>query len=235
MARFLLVHGTSHGAWCWRDLIPALTALGHEAVAIDLPSHGGDTTPVNSVTLDDYAKAITRQLTGPTILVGHSSGGFAITAAAERDPTNIAGLVYLCAYIPETGKSLVDLKSEAEEQPLKGALDVASDRKSFRFKPEVTGDLAYHDCPPGTAEMARHLLGWQALAPQTTPLTLTDASEGLPKSAILTTQDRIIPPAHQAYMARGISECQEMNTGHSPFFAAPEDLAARLAAIADAT
>ena len=24
MARFLLVHGSNHGAWCWRDLLPAL-------------------------------------------------------------------------------------------------------------------------------------------------------------------------------------------------------------------
>ena len=38
MARFLLIHGASHGAWCWRDVIPRLAALGHEAQALDLPN-----------------------------------------------------------------------------------------------------------------------------------------------------------------------------------------------------
>ena len=39
MARFLLIHGSCHGAWCWRDLLPELAARGHEARAIDLPFH----------------------------------------------------------------------------------------------------------------------------------------------------------------------------------------------------
>ena len=38
--RFVLVHGASHGAWCWDLLVPELNRLGHEAVAPDLPGHG---------------------------------------------------------------------------------------------------------------------------------------------------------------------------------------------------
>ena len=38
MAAFLLVHGSCHGAWCWRDVIPALDGLGHSARAVDLRS-----------------------------------------------------------------------------------------------------------------------------------------------------------------------------------------------------
>ncbi|MGR3365166.1 MAG: alpha/beta fold hydrolase, partial [Maritimibacter harenae] len=62
MARFLLIHGSNHGAWCWRDTIPALEALGHEARAIDLPSHGDDPTPIAEVTLDGYADAVLEAL-----------------------------------------------------------------------------------------------------------------------------------------------------------------------------
>ena len=32
MAEYLLIHGSCHGAWCWRDVIPALEALGHAVV-----------------------------------------------------------------------------------------------------------------------------------------------------------------------------------------------------------
>lgn len=58
MAEFLLIHGSCHGAWCWRDVIPELEALGHTARAIDLPSHGDDRTPIADVTLDLYRDAI---------------------------------------------------------------------------------------------------------------------------------------------------------------------------------
>ena len=44
MARFLLIHGAGHGAWCWRAVLPLLRAMGHEAEALDLPSHGSDRT-----------------------------------------------------------------------------------------------------------------------------------------------------------------------------------------------
>ena len=72
MSDILLVHGSCHGAWCWRDLIPALQELGHSPRAIDLPSHGDDTTPVNAVTLDSYADAVLAASTPDTVVVGHS-------------------------------------------------------------------------------------------------------------------------------------------------------------------
>ena len=114
MARILLVHGSCHGAWCWRDLIPELTALGHDAFAIDLPSHGTDTTPMAEVTLDLYAQAILDALDGPTIVVGHSMAGYPISRAADLRPANIARLVYLCAYVPWDDHSLVEMRLRAE-------------------------------------------------------------------------------------------------------------------------
>ncbi|WP_226946259.1 alpha/beta fold hydrolase [Roseobacter sp. TSBP12] len=107
---FLLVHGSAHGAWCWRDLVPALGARGATAHAMDLPSHGDDPTPYTEVTLDLYRDAILHKISeigAPVILVGHSAGGYAITAAAEAAPERIAQLIYVCAYVPEDGKSLV--------------------------------------------------------------------------------------------------------------------------------
>ena len=41
--RFVLVHGTSFGAWCWDRVIPELERLGHTAIAVDLPGHGEKT------------------------------------------------------------------------------------------------------------------------------------------------------------------------------------------------
>ncbi len=92
MSDILLVHGSCHGAWCWRDLAPELAALGHSVSALDLPGMGADRTPLSKVTLDSYAKAIVDALSAPTVLIGHSAGGYAITAAASLAPEKVAHL-----------------------------------------------------------------------------------------------------------------------------------------------
>ena len=234
LTRLLLVHGSCHGAWCWRDVLPFLNNSRISATAIDLPGSGADTTPPGGVTLDDYARAITGALTEPTILVGHSAGGFAITAAAERDPSRVAGLIYLSAYIPATGLSLADLRRAGPSQPLRGALILSDDRLSYRVEPAAARRLFYHDCPDDTASWAVSRLGPQPVLPQSVPLALSSNSQGVPRHAILTTEDRTIPPLWQARMAGGLPETciTTLPCGHSPFFAAPQDLARRLIAIA---
>ncbi len=233
MARFLLIHGSNHGAWCWRDVIPALEAVGHQAEALDLPGSGADATPLDQVTLASYSAAIRARLSEPTVLVGHSAGGFAITQAAEDDPRHIARLVYLCAYLPRPGASLVDLSREAPEQPLADALELNPDRSAFRFTEASLGANLYPDCPE-VLDYARPRLGWQALAPQRSPVAYSGQGAALPKSYILCTEDRVIPSAHQRAMAAGLApeDLHELHTGHSPFFADPEGLARLLARLA---
>ena len=45
MAKFVLVHGAWHGAWCWERLTPILQAAGHEVIIPDLPGMGADAAP----------------------------------------------------------------------------------------------------------------------------------------------------------------------------------------------
>lgn len=232
MARFLLVHGSCHGAWCWRDVIPALQALGHEAAAIDLPGHGADPTPRETVTLDDYARAITGSLSAPTILVGHSMGGYPITAAAEHDARHVAGLVYLCAYRPVSGLSLADMRRAGPRQPLRAAIRVEG--ACFTFDPALAEDRFYHDCPPGTLDYALAHLTPQPILPQETPLTLTARSAAVPQHYIRCAEDRAIPPEYQLTMAQGLPDghLHHLPSSHSPFFAMPGALAALLGRIA---
>lgn len=237
MAHFLLVHGSNHGAWCWRDLIPALEALGHSTEAIDLPGQGDDPTPLEDVTLDGYARAVLDRLGEPTILVAHSAGGFAITQAAEIDPANIARLVFLCAYVPAPGASLVAMLRQAPEQPLKGKMEMSPDGGAFRFKDEALTENLCPGCPPEVLDYIRAHVGWQPLAPQTTAVTFTGKGAGVPRSYILCENDRTIPPAHQEMMAEGIApeDIHRMQVGHAPYFSDPQALAAQLDRIAAGT
>ncbi|WP_063712971.1 alpha/beta fold hydrolase [Nocardia jiangxiensis] len=104
--RFVLVHGGFHGAWCWGRTISELRQLGHDAIAIDLPGHG-DRRDQRS-TLSDRRDAIVEAVEPGDVLVGHSSGGYDITVAADVIPELLRHLVYLAASLPLEGRTLLE-------------------------------------------------------------------------------------------------------------------------------
>jgi pimeloyl-ACP methyl ester carboxylesterase len=239
MARLLLVHGSCHGAWCWRDVIPALAARGHEARAIDLPAHGDDPTPAAEASLDAYAAAVARALETepePVVLVGHSAGGISISMAAERAPDRIRRLVYLCAYALRDGQSLAAVRRRAARQPLLPAIRRAPDGLTFTVDPGLAPGIFYHDCPPEAVAYALPRLCPEPVAPQETPLRLTARSQALPRSYILCTDDRTIPPEEQRAMTADWPRASviPLASGHSPFLACPDALADLLNAAARA-
>src|SRR5215218_2188193 len=77
-----------HGAWAdgssWSKVIPILQNAGHRVIAVQLPLHS---------VADDVAtvKRAIELVGGPTILVGHSYGGFVITKPPYECPTRIVG------------------------------------------------------------------------------------------------------------------------------------------------
>lgn len=233
MARFVLIHGSCHGAWCWRDVIPELQALGHEAKAIDLPSHGADTTPAADVTLDLYARAILAALDAPSIVVGHSMAGFPISRAAELDPSHITRLVYLCSYIPWPGLGLADQRRKAPRQPLAEAFQVAPDRITMGFDPSMAQDKFYHDCPEAVDYALQNLCP-QPILPQETPAELGANYASVARSYITCDDDQAIPPEFQHEMATALPESDRYSlpSSHSPFFSMPDRLAALLHQIA---
>ena len=234
MADFLLIHGSCHGAWCWRDLIPALQARGHRARAIDLPGHGANATPYQEVTLEGYAQAIVDAIDGPVMLVGHSMAGFPISLAAEMAPEKIARLIYLCAYAAQDGRSLVEMRAEAPRQPMADAAIRTEDGLAFRVDLSKAPGLFYNDCPAEAVDYALPRLCIQAIKPQATPITLGAGYASVARSYIRCDNDQTIPPEYQRVMTQGwpTADVHAMPTGHSPFFANPEGLADLLTQIA---
>lgn len=111
---FVLVHGSWHGAWCWRRLLPLLRAQGCEAHALTLTGVGERAHLLSSdVTLathvDDVLGLIEAEELQQVVLVGHSYGGIVVTGAADRllaqRPERLSQLVYLDAIVPQPGES----------------------------------------------------------------------------------------------------------------------------------
>lgn len=185
---------------------------------------------METITLDHYAQAIAENCGEQTTLVGHSMGGYAIAAAAQRCPERIAQLIYLCAYVPQDGLTLAQMRKQAPRQPLLPAVRMAQDGLSFTIDPEMAPDIFYHDCAAGDVDFALARLCPQAVAP--TDVTLADVSavERLQRSYIRCMDDRTVPPEFQVSMTRNWpAHCvQEMECGHSPFFSDPSSLATHI-------
>ena len=97
----LLIHGAWQGAWVWNEVSDLLEHRGFRTRALDLPGSGNDRTPGTNVTLASYAEAIVAEARAMQserlILVGHSMGGAAITAAASLAPELFSRLIYIYA------------------------------------------------------------------------------------------------------------------------------------------
>jgi len=236
---YVLVHGAWHGAWCWDKVVPLLEKNGNTVVAVDLPGHGKDKTPLAQVTLKAYVDRVLQVLDaqpGPVVLVGHSMGGIVITQAAESRPEKISTLVYLAATLPRNGES-ANTPAYAEYDPgqvINSNVVLSADKRSCTIRDEGIKECFYGDCSDADIERAKSLLVPQSLLPFITPVrTTTEKFGSVPRVYIATLRDKAIPPALQEYMYTNLP-CKKvisMDTCHSPFFSQPEELVRNLLSV----
>jgi pimeloyl-ACP methyl ester carboxylesterase len=228
--RFVLVHGAFVGGWIWGPLAERLEELGHTAEAPDLPGAGDDPTPVEEVTLSAYADRICDLLDAdePSILVANSMGGMVISDAAARRPELVKRLVYVAAFLPGDGQSLVDLTSLPE-----GADDLVQQTVVVQGDPPVgtlpasTCRASNADCSPEVIDWAVSRTGSQPFAPLTQPVSLNREFDQIPRTYVLCTADRIIPPGLQRRMIRDreLTDVVELDSGHHPQLSRIDELA----------
>jgi pimeloyl-ACP methyl ester carboxylesterase len=238
MATLILVHGAWHGAWCWRHVAPLLRRRGHEVHAPDLPGHGDDPAPVHQQTLGSYAQRVSdvaQTCDGEVILVGHSLGGLVISAVAEADPARIQRLVYVAALLPRDGDSLVRICAADPANPMNTASVRTPDRQCVTVDPERLQEIFYADCPAEDLALARSHVGPEPLAALFGTVHVTPERFGrVPRAYIHCAQDIALPLFLQERMVAAVpcDTVLTLESGHSPFFAAPERLAAYLDALA---
>lgn len=115
-AKFVLIHGAWHGGFAWNGVARRLRLSGHEVEAPTLPGmHPGDDQA--GIKFSDYVDAVVEVLQrqqSPVILVGHSSAGMLLQAAAPLAASAIRLMVFNNAYVVADGQSLLEnLPAEA--------------------------------------------------------------------------------------------------------------------------
>ena len=234
---YVIVHGAWQGPAEWLNVKAGLEAKGQKVILIQLAGHESDQTDPSKITMDVYTSQVVNAVnavSGKVILVGHSLGGMVVSAVAEKIPAKIEKLIYIAAYVPASGQSLLDLASmdagsllgPAITFPTKFTLDVPHDKITNIFIQDGT-----------TVEMNMALANYKVepAIPFTQPVTLTATNYGaVDKYYIHTLQDHAISPAFQKTMvaAAGIKATYQLNTSHSPFISKPDSVTTLLINIA---
>ena len=236
MARFVLVHGGFSSAWIWLPLMDRLKAAGHLVEAFDLPGMGDDHRSASEVSLDSYAGRVCEVLAAnsePAIVVGHSMGGIAVTQAAARCSERVAGLVYVAAFLPKDGQSLIDLLNLPEgagEQVLSNV--VVDGEPPVALMPAAASRHAlYGSCADNVAAWAIARQCPQPVSPLPIAVSIPPgALNGINRYYVLCTRDRAIPPPLQRRMVaeNPCADVIELDTDHTPQLSMTNELAKAL-------
>jgi pimeloyl-ACP methyl ester carboxylesterase len=157
--KFVLVHGAWHGGWCWAKVARLLRDAGHEVYTPTLTGLGERAHLARpevdlELHIQDLVAMLETEELRQVTLVGHSYAGFVITGAAARVAARIGHLVYLDAFVPEVGKSLLDYVGDRAAAMREAARAHGEGWKLPPFPPERFGVTSQRD----TEWLTKHLV-----------------------------------------------------------------------------
>lgn len=216
-ASIVLVHGAFVDGSGWQAVYDQLSQKGYEVLV----------TQHATATLDDDVATVTRVIEAakfPVVLVGHSYGGMIISGAGAHP--KVKSLVYVAAYAPEPGESVVKL-SQFPAQPGESRAPLLPSNDGFRKVDPAKFPQAFAaDVPLAlTRFMAAAQVPWGLAAVQAE--TREAAWKVKPTSYLITTEDRMIPPSLQRMMAqRSGAKTIELASSHAVMLSRPQEVAA---------
>jgi pimeloyl-ACP methyl ester carboxylesterase len=173
MATFVVAHGAWSAGWGWKKMHPLMQALGHRLITPTLTGLGERGHLAHpDIDLDTHIADILGVLTFEDLnginLIGHSYGGMVATGVADRARARIAKLIYIDAFAPNDGDSV---------------MSVLPEQAKAQRKPSADGFIPPGPMPPDTPPQDRDWAGplrlpqpaktfEQALRFQNGPLTL---------------------------------------------------------------
>ena len=228
---FLVCHGAWSAGWAWKKMHPLMNKAGHRLLTptytglgerahlahqgIDLETH-----------IADMLQVIRYEDLRDIVLIGHSYGGMVATGVADRARDKVRQLIYIDAFVPADGQSLLDLNEVAQAR----MQEVAKTGDGWRVPPNPT--------PPDTSPED---VAWLSERRVHMPIKCFEqrlklsAPLGLPRSYIYAT--RITPADTFGPFARMTKNdpawrYHEIDASHSPNVTAPEVLMGMLEKIA---
>ena len=224
LPNIMLVHGAWADGTCWSKVILLLQAKGYKVTAAQIPL----------ASLNDDV-AVTRRLLSsvsePTVLVGHSYGGAVITGAATESP-QVKALVYITAFGLDEGESLEALAKQGP--PSSGSNAIEPDANGYlwinreKFHESFAGGAT--DSEAAVMASVQKPLALAAFSGKET----NPAWKTIPSWYLVCTDDKMIPPPAQEFMAGRMSATvRSVASSHCPFISHPEAVADLIVLAAD--
>jgi pimeloyl-ACP methyl ester carboxylesterase len=222
----VFVHGAFADASGWTQEVVRFQRKGYDVIA---PAN-----PLRGLTYDaDYIRSVLATIPGPVVLVGHSYGGAVITNAA-RGADNVKALVYVGAFIPDAGQTILTSYDPAAYPGSQLGPDTVTVRPTYNpaapsghdadvyIKAEAFRSVFAGDQPPavaaGMAATQRPLSYFAQLDPSGDPAWKT-----LPSWGLITLEDNAISPGGQLFMAqRAGAHITKVRSAHDVMISHPE-------------
>ncbi len=224
---FVLVPGAWAGAWLWDDMAKALEAKGHSTHQLTLSGLDEQQNSAN-ISLqthveDVHSFIIANELTD-VVLVGHSYSGIVVGQVASQFPDLLAHTIFVEAFLPVTGQSLIDVSGLDKAEEL-GAIAA----NGGTWPTPLPAELATQ---PGLSDAQRQML---AVRQQPHPgKTVTDPAElRLPLSELsasfIAREDWLVG-SREEDLLQALKTCQNwtfytIDGGHWPMLTIPQELA----------
>ncbi|MEZ5852803.1 MAG: alpha/beta hydrolase [Hyphomicrobiaceae bacterium] len=222
MATIVLIHGAYQGSWIWKFVAPKLTAMGHRVFAPTLDGcaerqhqlRTGITTETHG---EEIAKLLYFHDITDAVLVGTSSGGMVMAAAAERAPERISRLVF--------GDALALFDGEKIRDIVKQPAAINTDIGLGPSKEDAAGRL-FKDLEPSLRDWAAERMRLHPLACFTEPVKLPRFWDMPWTASVLYCSGA--PNPGEAHIRRAADKLSakwhHIATGHYPMLSTPDAL-----------
>jgi len=236
---FVLVHGAWQAPYAWQNVKQQLESKGDKVIVVELPGHGDDQTSPAQLSMDVYRDKVVDAINtvdGKVILVGHSMGGMVVSAVSEKIPEKISRLIYIGAFVPASGQSLLELSMMDKQSLLGASLVPSQDQLTLDVKKENVINIFCQDASKDEQEMVMKNYRAEPAIPFTNKVAVTDANFGsVDKYYIHTTQDHAVGMDLQNQMVKtaNIKNVYSLNSGHCPFISQPKEVTKLLLKIAE--
>ncbi|MDQ1038505.1 pimeloyl-ACP methyl ester carboxylesterase [Streptomyces sp. V3I8] len=218
----VLEHGAFADAASWDGVVKRLQLAGYPVVAAANPLRG----PANDAA---HLRGVVEHIDGPVVLVGHSYGGTVISQAAAGLEDKVKALVYIAAFLPDSGESSLGLTNKFPGSTLGAAIDSVnytlpdgSQGADVYIKPDKFHQQFAADVPAGKARLMA--AGQRPVAAAALEEKSTQAAwRTIPSWSLVTTGDRNIPVAAQRFMsARAHAHTTEIDASHAVSVSRPD-------------
>jgi pimeloyl-ACP methyl ester carboxylesterase len=222
---FVLVHGAWHGGWCWQRVAdrlrreghtvfaPTLTGLGERshllAPGIDLATH-----------VADVVNVMRWERLTDVVLCGHSYGGVVISGVAEAMADAIRSIVFLDAFLPENGDTILKLTGPAVQDAIRAAMQ----RGALGVPPRPAEAFGVN---AADRQWVDSLCVPQPIGTFTSPIALSGARERIARKTYIRAKGYENPSFDRALSAVRSDpswQCHEIACGHDVMVDMPDRL-----------